>query len=80
MTTRTGATVLLFIATGMNSFVLADPPGPAGPGGDPTNTPAAPVGAPLDNGTWILLGLAIFYLSWKVFAWYRKRHRETIHT
>ena len=61
MTTRTGATLLLFIVTGMNSFVLADPPGPAGPGGDPTNAPAAPVGAPLDNGTWILLGLAVFF-------------------
>jgi hypothetical protein len=53
------------------SGVIADPPGPPGPGGNP-NGGGMPVGGPIDDGLGVLISLALAYASYKIFRIWRK--------
>jgi hypothetical protein len=53
--------------------VFADPPGPPGPGGDPGSSGGVPVGAPIDNGVVILIGLGLVYGCYKLDVIRRKK-------
>lgn len=53
--------------------VFADPPGPPGPGGNPAGNGGVPVGAPIDNGIGVLLGLGMVYGSYKIFEIWKRR-------
>ena len=61
--------------------VFADPPGPPNPGGDP-GSGGVPVGAPVDDGIFILLTLAVTYGSFKLYQMLKARRaaakQETI--
>ncbi len=59
-------TLMLSLPLFMNS-VLADPPGPPNPGGNPAGNGGVPVGAPIDNGIFVLLALAIGYGAYKIY-------------
>jgi hypothetical protein len=50
------------------SDVLADPPGPPLPGGNPVSGGGTPVGAPIDDGIVVLLALGIAYGSYKIYV------------
>ena len=52
-------------------FTLADPPGPPPPGGDPS-LGGTPVGAPIDNGLYILLVLGLGYGFYKYYEMNRE--------
>jgi hypothetical protein len=54
------------------SGVYADPPGPPGPGGNPTGGGGMPVGGPIDDGVGVLISLAIAYGSYKILRIWRK--------
>jgi hypothetical protein len=56
--------VFLFLVT---PAVLADPPGPPGPGGNPASGGSAPVGAPVDDGILVLLVLGTAYGGYKIY-------------
>ena len=53
---------------GFTLITLADPPGPPDPGGTPIGNGGVPVGAPIDNGIYILLLLAVGYAAWKLYS------------
>lgn len=53
-------------------MILADPPGPPPPGGDPT-LGGTPVGAPIDGGVSILLALGIGYGTRKIVQLRKKK-------
>ena len=54
---------------------LADPPGPPNPGGNPSVNGGTPVGAPIDNGVFVLLALGIIYGAIKLYQHnLRKQH------
>lgn len=53
--------------------VFADPPGPPGPGGDPSGNGGVPVGAPIDNGILVLLVLGIAYGCYKIFEFWKRK-------
>jgi hypothetical protein len=65
-------TVPMFVTS-----VLSDPPGPPGPGGDPGGSGGVPVGSPIDNGTIVLLAIALIYGAYKIYQFRRKRPQET---
>jgi hypothetical protein len=54
--------------------VFADPPGPPTPGGNPIGN-GDPVGAPIENGVFILILMGIAYGSFKL---YRSRKKTII--
>lgn len=56
-------------------FTLADPPGPPPPGGDPT-LGGTPVGAPIQDGLLILVGLGIGYGIYKFYEIRRERKEK----
>ncbi|MCX6246899.1 MAG: hypothetical protein NTW10_04125 [Bacteroidetes bacterium] len=55
------------------SGVFADPPGPPGPGGDPSGNGGVPVGAPIDDGIGILLILGAVYGCYKIYEIWKRR-------
>ena len=70
--------LLTFLVPILISSVLADPPGPPGPGGDPgtgggTPVGGGPVGGPIGDGIGILLSLAIAYGSYRVYEIWKMR-------
>ncbi len=46
---------------------------PPNPGGDPGNSGGTVVGAPIDNGLWLLLGMGFAYSVWKYFVAMQKQ-------
>jgi hypothetical protein len=58
-------------------LTFADPPGPPGPGGDPIGNGGVPVGAPIDDGIFILILLAACYAAWKFYS-IRKEKAEIV--
>jgi hypothetical protein len=56
-----------FFVFASSLVVLADNPGPPPPGGDPTGTGGTPVGAPIDDGLFILLALSVGYGMYKLY-------------
>jgi hypothetical protein len=59
--------IALILIPAITNYVLADPPGPPGPGGSPTSQGGVPVGAPIDNGIFILLILGVIYGAYKIY-------------
>jgi hypothetical protein len=59
--------IALILIPTITNYVLADPPGPPGPGGNPASGGGTPVGAPVDNGILILLFLGIAYGAYKIY-------------
>jgi hypothetical protein len=75
---RISLIALTFLIPVLISSVLADPPGPPGPGGDPGTgggvpVGGGPVGGPVGDGICILLSLAIAYGSYKVYEIWKMR-------
>ena len=59
--------IALILISAISNIVLADPPGPPGPGGNPVTGGGTPVGAPIDNGILILLLLGVVYGVYKIY-------------
>jgi len=57
--------------------LTADPPGPPNPGGDPSGNGGDPVGAPIDEGLFILLAQGIMYGGWRYYQFKKKNTSET---
>lgn len=53
--------------------LMADPPSPPSPGGTPVGT-GTPVGAPIDNGVFVLIVLGIIYGTYKLYQFRGKHH------
>jgi len=62
----------LFILVPVFSL-LADPPGPPNPGGDPSGGENPPVGAPIDEGTGFLMVLGGMYGGWKLYQMKKRK-------
>jgi hypothetical protein len=60
--------LLPFFITG----VVADPPEPLGPGGNPNGGGGIPVGGPIEDSVGILLALSIAYGSYKISGIWKK--------
>ena len=61
------------------AILFGDPPGPPGPGGDPSGggTPVGgPVGGPVGDGVGILLTLALVYGCYKLYEVWRTRKAQ----
>ncbi len=67
--------LLLFFIT---QITFADPPGPPGPGGDPTGTGGVPVGGPVGNGVLILVVLGILYAAYRFYRIRSRKMREEL--
>ncbi len=50
------------------SDVLADPPSPPSPGGNPVSGGGTPVGAPIGDGMVVLIALGIAYGTYKIYV------------
>ncbi len=59
--------IALILIPAITSYVLADPPAPPAPGANPSTSGGVPVGAPIDNGIFILLVLGVVYGTCKIF-------------
>lgn len=57
----------LILIPAITNYILADPPSPPGPGGSPSTHGGTPVGAPIDNGIFILLILGVIYGAYKIY-------------
>jgi hypothetical protein len=55
--------------------LMADPPGPPDPGGNPVGNGGVPVGAPIDSGIGILVILGLAYGAYKLYEM-NKKHRQ----
>ena len=64
--------LLIVVLIGFALTTLADPPGPPGPGGDP-GSGGTPVGAPIDNGVFVLIILGVGYAAWKLYSAWKKK-------
>jgi hypothetical protein len=72
--------ILLFsvVFFSFSGVILADPPGPPDPGGNPVGTGGVPVGAPIDNGIYGLLILGVGYAVWTLYTAKKKQKTDLV--